>query len=125
MAMALWTFYFAGRWDNGERNSGQGCAVYLLIAGAAAVLFGLCLTVSYYSDYASPTAIVVAGEAEVRNGPLDESVSLFKVRDGTELSVADKKDGWLQVVDAAQRIGWVPQNEVITFEPGKARKAGS
>jgi hypothetical protein len=34
------------------------------------------------------------------------------VHDGAELLVLQSKDVWLEVADAANRRGWVPQNEV-------------
>ena len=98
---------------------------YLVAASLAAVSLGACLGISINRELFTPSAIVIAGEAEVRNGPLDESQSIFKVRDGMELEVLDKKDGWLRVVDSAQRAGWLHQNQVIIFEPGAKQKSSS
>jgi uncharacterized protein YgiM (DUF1202 family) len=35
------------------------------------------------------------------------------VRDGNELKLISKKDGWLQVADASNRSGWILKNEVL------------
>ena len=93
----------------------------VLGAGIAAVCFGICLFVSLNMDYLTPSAIVTVGEADVRNGPLEESPSIFKVRDGAELEVLDTKDGWLQVLDPAQRVGWIKENQVQTLDFGLKR----
>ncbi len=89
---------------------------YVLLAGGATVFLGLCLGLTLYLEYLTPSAIVVAGEADVRNGPLDESQSVFKVRDGAELEVLDQKDNWLQVLDPAQRVGWLRQDQAVIFD---------
>ncbi|HEX3800445.1 MAG TPA: SH3 domain-containing protein [Verrucomicrobiae bacterium] len=124
-SVALWAFFILLAVAQFRPGLKLQLRNYVFITGAGVVLFGLCFAISFYSDYNTPTAIVTAGEVEVRNGPLDESVSIFKVRDGAELEVADQKDGWLQVVDPAQRIGWLPQNKVIVLEAGKVWKPGA
>ncbi len=117
---ALFILLALGQWRVELKS---GLRSYLVAACFAVVFFGGCLGLTFYNDYLSPSAIVVVGEVEVRNGPLDESQSIFKVRDGAELEVTDQKDGWLQVVDAAQRMGWLRQDQVITFDPGKLEKS--
>jgi tetratricopeptide (TPR) repeat protein len=94
----------------------------ILFAAAAAVVFGVCLGITINTLYFTNPAIVVAGEVEVRNGPLDDAPSVFKLRDGAELEVLDQKDGWYQVLDPAQRIGWLRQDEVMLFTPASAQK---
>jgi tetratricopeptide (TPR) repeat protein len=97
-----------------------------IVAAIVAVLFlGACFAASFTADYLTQSAIVVAGESEVRNGPLDESPALYKVRDGIELNVLDRLGDWLQVVDSAQRIGWLRQDQVLVFEPAGSRRQKS
>ena len=91
----------------------------ILAAGAAFLLFGACLGIELGVNYFTPSAIVVTGETDIRNGPFDEAPSLYKVRDGIELTVIDRKDNWLQVADSAQRIGWVRQDQVLVFNLAK------
>ena len=95
---------------------------YAAASGVVAVIAGICLVAKLNTDYFAQTAVVVVGEAEIRNGPLDESVELFKVRDGAELEILDRKEGWLQVADAAQRAGWVRLNQVVDLNSAKAAK---
>jgi tetratricopeptide (TPR) repeat protein len=84
----------------------------LLASASALLLFGAGLVIEA-SDYYATTAIVTASEADVRNGPLEESASAFKVRDGMELDVIDRKDDWLQVMDSTQRMGWIKKDQVM------------
>lgn len=85
-----------------------------------AVLLGVvfaftCVIVFYCWDehHAGRSAIVVAREAVVRQGPLEESRSTFTVHDGAELQVLDRKDDWLQVTTDPRRIGWVHRDQVL------------
>jgi tetratricopeptide (TPR) repeat protein len=98
---------------------------YLTVSSLALVFLGICLAFIMNDEVFTTSAIVVAGEADVRNGPLDEAPSIFKVRDGIELTVTDKKDGWLQVTDAAQRTGWLRQDAVIIFDNATTQNAKS
>jgi len=90
---------------------------FTLAAAVVSVVLGACLVTMLEQEVFTRTAIVVTGEAEVRNGPLDESPSVYKVRDGVELEVVDEKDDWLQVVDSARRVGWLKRGEVLIFDP--------
>jgi tetratricopeptide (TPR) repeat protein len=106
LALEVWRPAFKGK----LRGAKISCAV-------AVLFFGLCLGTALNLEVFSRTAIVITGEADVRNGPLEESPSVFKVRDGIELEVVDEKDEWLQVVDSAQRTGWLRRDQVLIFDP--------
>jgi len=98
---------------------------YVVAAGLLVVTLGICFGFVLNSNFFTQSAIVVVGEAEVRNGPLDESPALYKVRDGVELNVIDEKDGWLQVVDSADRAGWLRRDQVLIFESPQSPKVKS
>jgi len=89
------------------------------LAFTVLVLFGACLVLAWRMQLGSPAAIVVAPEAVVRNGPLEESPSAFTVRDGAELVALDAKDGWIQVRDAAGRTGWIRSESLVTLPTGR------
>jgi tetratricopeptide (TPR) repeat protein len=93
-------------------------------AGTAVFLLGICFAVALNLDYLSSSVVVIAGEAEVRNGPLDEAPSNFKVRDGAELTVLDRKGGWLEVADAVQRTGWLRRDQILALDPTAPAKPG-
>lgn len=61
------------------------------------------------------TAIVVAREAIIRLGPLDESQTAFTASDGTELKLLGQRENWAQVSDRQNRVGWVKTGPVIIF----------
>src|SRR5947207_8238061 len=62
---------------------------YTATIGVSAALLSACLAMACYDPVKVRTAIVVAREAMVRFGPLDESQTFYTVRDGTELTVLD------------------------------------
>jgi len=78
-----------------------------------------------YLEFAHPTAIVTIGEAEVHNGPLDEAQTIFKVRDGLEMTLLDTKDDWFQVSDSTDRVGWIRKQQVAVFDASKGVQSGS
>jgi tetratricopeptide (TPR) repeat protein len=79
---------------------------------AAAVCGTVCLGLALDARYGTQSSVVVVPEAVVRLSPLEESQSVFTAHDGAELRVIDKKDGWLEVADAANHSGWVQQQSV-------------
>jgi hypothetical protein len=85
----------------------------LVWALAAACVFGMaCLGLALDARFGTQSSVVIVPEAVVRLGPDDKAASVFTVHDGAELLVLQSKDVWLEVADAANRRGWVPQNEV-------------
>ena len=114
-AASLWSLFGGLALLQARPQFGAKLRGWLLADGALAVLLGFCLLSAYRNDDLDSLAIIVAGEAEVRNGPLDESQPAYRVRDGVELTILDRKDGWLEVVDSAQRQGWVRQDQVLVM----------
>ncbi len=90
--------------------------LYTLLAGAATVLLATCLVLAV-RQASTPTAIVIAREAQVRQAPLEETPPVFNVYDGAELLVLDRNQDWLQVSADARRTGWVQKNHVLTTTP--------
>ncbi len=94
---------------------------YTSTAGLATVLLTAGLATVVYEQSRVKEAVVVATNAVVRYGPLEESQVFYQLRDGSEvtvldqkeLAVGDKKQSWLQVQDATRRIGWVQRDQVI------------
>ena len=80
-----------------------------LVAGALAI----CLGLAWFDRSSTRSAIIIVPEVVVRYGPLEESQSAFQLRDGTEVSVLDEKDDWLQVRDSARREGWLRRSQVV------------
>jgi tetratricopeptide (TPR) repeat protein len=88
---------------------------FTLSSGAAAILLFGCITAAY-AGATSEKAVVIAKDATVRNGPLDEAQSVAMVHDGAELPLLDHKNGWVQVAVDGGRKGWL-RNEQVLFWP--------
>jgi tetratricopeptide (TPR) repeat protein len=121
--MVFWLFFLLLALTQWKRALKPVLRGSIMLSGAALPLFGVCFVVALEMDYFNSSVVVIAGEAEVRNGPLDEAPSNFKVRDGAELSVLDHKDGWLEVSDSVQRSGWVRRDQILIVGPASLAKA--
>jgi tetratricopeptide (TPR) repeat protein len=64
------------------------------------------------THFSKQTAVVIAAEATARSGPFEEAQSAFTPRDGAELAVFGRHGDWLQVVNGAGKIGWLPVKQV-------------
>jgi len=91
---------------------------YTRAAGVVTLVFAGWLMASHYAHFEAESAVVVAPEAAVRYGPLEESQSFYTLRDGAEVAVIGRKASWLQVKDASQRVGWVQSKQVGLLPPG-------
>lgn len=83
-----------------------------IILAAVSVWLLACLAWSADQRLWQKSSIVLVSEAVVRRGPMDESQSAFTAHDGAELLVLSQDGDWLQVSDAAKRIGWLPEKDV-------------
>ena len=111
-AVALWGWFVLlalGQWRSAWRSALQS---YVLFAGLATAALGGCVAADWAVNYSVKSAIVIADEAVVRQGPLDEAQATFTAKDGAELTVLDEKDGWLQVNGSQRRSGWVKRAAV-------------
>jgi tetratricopeptide (TPR) repeat protein len=76
---------------------------------------GAVLALQAANHFTSATAVVTADNVTARSGPFDDAQSAFTARDGAELPVLDRRDGWVQVANGAGKTGWLPvtQAEVL------------
>jgi tetratricopeptide (TPR) repeat protein len=110
-ALWLWLVLLAVlQWRPGLRPALRGYAVALAIAALS-----LCALAgaAFYQARVSRVAIVIAKEADVRNGPLAESKTAFTAHDGAELRVLDQKDEWLEVSAGPREVGWLRRDQVL------------
>jgi len=116
----LWFILLAlAQWRPAWKKSLRG---YTATAGVGAAALSACLALAGYDRLALTSAIVVACEAIVRFGPLDESQSFYTVRDGAELTVLDSKGDWLQVTDHSKRIGWLRRGQALLFPAAQTER---
>lgn len=99
---------------------GQSLGVGTKSAAACSILLGLWLAVVLNAHFRAVPSVVVANEAVVRYGPFDESQSFFTLRDGSELTILDQKNNWLQVKDRSGRMGWLRSDQVTRVAPESA-----
>lgn len=124
----LWFVLLALReWRPALRQALSG---YTATTGAIVLLLTGCAAFAADLRFNTVSAVVIAPEAIVRSGPLEEAKVLHQFRDGVEATVLDQKDvgageqkqGWLQVQDGANRSGWVKSDQVAVIGTGaKAR----
>jgi tetratricopeptide (TPR) repeat protein len=86
---------------------------YLLGLALVAVCLCACLGLAFQQTHFGPLAIIVARDASVHQGPLEESKIAFNAHDGAELEVLDQKDAWLEVRTDPQHFGWVRNEQVL------------
>jgi tetratricopeptide (TPR) repeat protein len=123
--IAFWLFFLLVAFIQWRPDLKSAFRNFCIAAGAAVLILGVCFVVALNFDYLTSAVIVIVGEAEVRNSPFDEAPSNFKVRDGAELTVLDRKDGWLEVADAARRTGWIRRDQILVLEPAPLQKSSS
>lgn len=101
---------------------------YTAAAGGVLLLLAACFGAAASLQLTTMPAVTIVPETLARSGPLDEAKVLHQFRDGTELTVLDRKEiagdttqSWLQVRDAAGRTGWVKGDSLVTLR-SSARK---
>jgi len=82
------------------------------MAAALTILSAAALGLQAAGHFYSAVAVVTAGEATGRTGPLDDAQTAFTARDGIELRVLDQHGDWVQAADGGGRIGWFSTRQV-------------
>ena len=120
-ALWLWFVLLALReWRPALRQALSG---YTATTGAIVMLLIGCAAFAADLRFNTVSAVVVAPEAIIRSGPLEEAKVLHQFRDGIEVTVLDQKDlgtgdqkqAWLQVQDGANRSGWLKSDQVVVI----------
>jgi tetratricopeptide (TPR) repeat protein len=109
-ALALFFIVLTARQISPAFGKSSGGLAWVLAAASLWLL--ICLGLSINQQWLEKTSIVIVPEAVVRWGPDDESKSAFTAHDGAEMMVLGRDGDWLQVSDAARRIGWLQQKDV-------------
>jgi tetratricopeptide (TPR) repeat protein len=82
------------------------------ILSAATIFSAAVLGVQASNYFSSAAAVVIADNVTARSGPFDDAQNAFTARAGAELSVLDRRDGWVQVAGGAGKSGWLPAKQV-------------
>jgi hypothetical protein len=90
-------------------------------AVAAGMLFAVLAlsSLAKLADSPAGEGVVVAAEARVRSEPSGRAVDLFTLREGAEVQVTRRTEGWTRVVAGPDRRGWVESRavEVLSDPP--------
>jgi len=86
---------------------------FLVLWFIVSLVFCGCLGAALYQDFSNPSGVVIAAQAVVRNGPLEESKNAFTLQDGSEVRVLDRKENWLLITTDPQRMGWLRREQVL------------
>ena len=70
------------------------------------------LTVASHGELSAQHGVVVAPEAVVRLGPLDESQSSHSLSDGAEVTILERRPDWLRIRDVQNRTGWLRSTQL-------------
>lgn len=112
-ALSLWMCFGALALAQLKPSWKNSVSSYVTAGLIFSIFFGAWFIQGLIEHATNRKVVVTAPTAAVRFGPLEESQVSFNVRDGNELRVLGKKDRWLQVSDASNRTGWIPEGEVL------------
>jgi tetratricopeptide (TPR) repeat protein len=116
-AAMVWLCFGALTWGELRSARSSGPRRLAISAGVAVAVSGTFLASAWQDRRAASEAVVLVHEAVVRYGPLEVSPELSKVVGGAELTVLDRKDGWLQVSGIPRGPGWIPERDVAVLPP--------
>jgi tetratricopeptide (TPR) repeat protein len=68
--------------------------------------------VHYRAEVVRTTAVVVAVEVEVRSGPGKEYNLAFKIHEGLQVFVSERRGDWVQIDLGGRLVGWVPVDRI-------------
>ncbi|HWD19414.1 MAG TPA: BatD family protein [Verrucomicrobiae bacterium] len=95
------------------KSAGLAAPISLAIL---ALWFSGCLALACDQHYVQKSAVVIASESVARRGPFEESQTAFTFHDGSELLILNRQSPWVEVADAANHTGWLPEKD-LAFIP--------
>jgi tetratricopeptide (TPR) repeat protein len=78
---------------------------------AAVVAFTM-MGLHFRAEVERDTAVVVADEVDVRSGPGPDYNLAFKIHEGLQVFVAERREGWVQIHLGGELVGWVPKDQL-------------
>jgi len=82
------------------------------LAGAASLVWFAGYAGVWWCHHEAPDLVVVAADAAVRSGPLEEAPIAFSTPEGLELKTIDARNDWLNVTDSNGRQGWIIKTQI-------------
>lgn len=99
----------AGHWTTAASRLRRRAA---MVTAVLAVLGFLSAGIHYTREQGQTRAIVVAEEVEVRSGPGVSYNLTFKIHEGLEVLVSDRREDWAQIDLGGELVGWVSWSEI-------------
>jgi len=85
------------------------------VCAAASLACFLMMGVHFVREEMRATAVVVAEEVDVRSGPGPGYNLSFKIHEGLEVFVDDRRQEWVQIHLGGELVGWVRAEDVTTL----------
>ncbi len=102
LSVVFFTWAGIRAWTGKKTLSGTGMAILALF------LMVCCITgIGMAKQRNRSYAVIVADQADVRAGTLENAALLFTLHAGTKVRVDEKKDQYLKIVFSKDKIGWV------------------
>lgn len=95
----------ARQWVAGLQMAGRRVMVIVGVIGAIALVMG---SARYRVEVATPAAVVIQEEIEVRSGPGRDYNLAFRVHEGLQVDVAERRGDWWRIDLGGELVGWVP-----------------
>lgn len=95
----------AGHWDRLERARAHRLVIGLAVVVALAATMG---AVRYRTEVARTAAVVVDQEVEVRSGPGSDYSLAFRIHEGLQVRVSERRPDWVRIDLGGELVGWVP-----------------
>ncbi|MCC6783411.1 MAG: BatD family protein [Planctomycetes bacterium] len=88
-----------------------------LALAAIALVFAVSALLDWQRLQAREGGVVVADAAVLRTGPGESHEARYEqpLREGAELVVQERREGWLRVLAGGQYEGWLPESAVATW----------
>lgn len=115
-----WTFalvaYFllvavrvAAHWTTLDRRGLARLSVVLVLLAALGTVMG---GARYRNEVMRTTAIAIADEIEVRSGPGRDYALAFRIHEGLQVRLAERRDVWVRIELGGDLTGWVPASSI-------------
>lgn len=90
--------------------SGMGMLILVLFAGTT-----LAAGLEYNRINSDVRAVILADQAGVRSGTMDNATLLFDLHAGTRVRVLEKKDNYMKIRFAKDKVGWISCENIETI----------
>ncbi|HKK69984.1 MAG TPA: tetratricopeptide repeat protein [Candidatus Krumholzibacteria bacterium] len=95
----------AGQWERLDPPWVRRLVLGLTVVAGVSATMGV---VRYRTEVARTGAVVVEQEVEVRSGPGSDYSLAFRVHEGLQVEVSERRPDWVRIDLGGELVGWVP-----------------